>query len=185
MKESLADPLAAATRRARQRIDQDRRRYPRILGPVFETLADRLFEPGFKAEAAADPAVCRRFRIAVGVTPRAYADRQLLDTALELVQETTLPILEIAAALGFDDPELFCKWFRWRTGEAPTTMRRPVSDPPPGRSPAAPAGETAGKPWTDRHWRKAAAWAESPERGAAMIRQIRELYPALDDQPTS
>jgi len=180
MNKSLTDPLAAARRRARQRIDQDRRRYPRILGPVFEALADGLFEPGFKAEAAADPAVCRRFRLAVGVTPRAYADRQLLDTALELVQETTLPILEIAAALGFDDPELFGKWFRWRTGEAPTTMRRTGSDLP-GRSPATPADETAGKPWTDKHWRKAAAWDESPERGAAMIRQIRELYPGLDD----
>lgn len=184
MKESLADPLAAATRRARQRIDHDRRRYPPILGPVFEALADRLFEPGFKAEEAADPAVCRRFRLAVGVTPRVYADRQLLDTALELVRETTLPILEVAAALGFDDPELFAKWFRWRTGESPTTMRGPVSDPP-GPSPATPADETTGKPWTDRHWRKAAAWAESPERGAAMIRKIRELYPALDDRPTS
>lgn len=176
------DPLAAAKRLARQRIDDERRRYPDDLGPVFEALATGLFKPGFNAKAVVpDPAARRRFRLAVGVTPRAYCDRQLLATALKLVRETTIPILEIAPGLGFDDPELFAKWFKWRAGEAPTTMRPPNGDPPVDAQP--PVESTADEPWTTREYLKAAAWDVSPERGAALIRKIRELYPALDDQP--
>jgi len=171
-------PLAAAKDRARQRIDHDRQRYPESLGPVLAAIAANLFTPGWKAEAAVEPAAWRRFRVALGITPGAYRDRQVLETALELVRESTLPILEIAAGLGFDDPELFTKWFKWRTGEAPTTMR---SGDEPDTGP--PAGQTTD--WQDRDWRKAAAWDESPQRGAAMIRKIRELYPALDHHPPS
>lgn len=187
--DELPEPLAAARREARQRIDDDRRRHPQDLGPIFEALAAGLFEPGFNAEEAVpDPAAQRRFRIVVGVTPRAYRDRQLLKAALDLVRNTTLPILKIAAGLGFVDPVLFAKWFKWRTGVAPTTMRpaevRLAGDDPPAPSP--PAAESAGdEDWTDQECRQAAAWYVSPERGADLIRMARELYPALDDPPLS
>lgn len=179
------DILAAVRRQARQRIDDDRQRYPEDLGPVFEILAARLFEPGFYAKAAVpDQTARRRFRLAVGLTPRAYRDRQLLEAALELVRETTLTVRDIAAGLGFDDPELFTKWFRRRTGEAPTTLR-PTAGGPPDQISTPPDAETVeDEPWTDRECRKAAAWAVGPRRGATLIRIIRELYPALD-RPTT
>lgn len=180
------DPLAAARRRARQRIDDERRRHPEDLRPVFEALAARLFEPGFNPKTAVpDRAARGQFRLTVGVTLRAYCDRQLLDAALKLVRETTLPILEIAAGLGFEDPELFAKWFRWRTGKAPTSMRPATGeqrDPP--KSPAPPvAGGSSEEPWTVPEYRQAAAWDMSPELGAVLIREVRELYPELDDPP--
>lgn len=182
------DPLAVARRRARQRIDDDRRRYPEDLSPVFEAVAARLFEPGFNVKAVVpDPAAWRRFRLRVGVTPQVYRDRQLLETALELVRQTTLPVLEIAAGLGFADPQLFTKWFKWRTGEAPAAMRPADGHPPaPAQSPMPPPAETPGeKPWAVRECRQAAAWAVSPGRGAELIRKFHELYPALADQPLS
>jgi len=176
------DPLDAARRRARQRIDDDRRRFPEDLGPVFAAVAARLFEPGFNAKAEVpDLAAWRRFRLRVGVTLQVYCDRRLLETALELVQKTTLPIMEIAAGLGFDEPELFTKWFKWRTGEAPAAMRPTNGLPPAPTQPAAATPDD--KPWTVRECRQAAAWDVSPGRGAELIRKLYELYPALVDQP--
>lgn len=183
-----ADPLAAARRRARQRIEDDRRRSPEALRPVFEALSARLFEPGFNAKTVApEAAIRRRFRLEVGPSLRVYRDRRLLEAALELVRKTALPVVEIAAGLGFDDPELFSKWFKRRTGESPVAMRSPSGPQlPPAASPAPPAAEpTGGASWTVRECRQAAAWDVSPERGAALAEKIRELYPALADPPRS
>lgn len=184
--DALPVPVATARRQARQRLREDRRRYPENLGPIFDVLAARLFEPGFNAKTVIpDRAARRRFRLAVGVTLRTYRDRQLLRVALELVRETALPILEIAAGLGFDDPELFRKWFQWRTGKAPMAMRSPEGEAP-DHDPDPPADATGDEvPWTDRECRQAAAWDVSPRRGAELCRKIRELYPEVDDPPLS
>lgn len=179
--------LTAAKRRARQRMDDDRRRYPEDLGPVFEALAASLFKPDFNAKSAVpDPVARGRFRIEVGVSPRAYRDRYLLETALETIQRTSLPILEIAAGLGFAEPELFRKWFQWRTGEAPLTMRSQAAGSPARAAGSPPRSAVANgdQAWSTRECRRAAAWDVSRERGVVLIEEIRALYPAIADRST-
>jgi AraC-like DNA-binding protein len=46
-----------------------------------------------------------------------------MSTALTLIQTSTLPILEVAAAVGYDSPSRFAVRFRQRFGMAPTAIR--------------------------------------------------------------
>lgn len=179
-----ADPLTAAKRRARRRIEEDRRCYPEDLRPVFETLSARLFEPGFDANSAApSPALRQRFRLEVGATLRAYRDRQLLDTAMDLVRGSELPIAEIAAALGFADLVSFRKWFKWRTGKAPQTLRTVRRDEGAAASEAAPVADEVFPGWSMPQIRLALLGGVSRERAADLIRKIRESYPQVEQQP--
>jgi len=179
-----ANPLSAAKRRARRRIDEDRRRHPEDLKPVFEALAARLFEPGFDANLAAlNPAARLRFRLKVGATLRAYRDRQLLDTAMDLVCGSELLLAEIAEALGFGDLVSFRKWFKWRTGEAPQALRTGRRDGSAAASQVAPAADEVFPGWSMPQIRLALLGGVSRERAADLMRQIREAYPHLDSQP--
>ena len=50
-------------------------------------------------------------------------ERLLLEARRKLVYTAT-PVSQLAYALGFNDPAYFCRFFRNRTGMAPTTFRR-------------------------------------------------------------
>ena len=68
-----------------------------------------------------------QFRWETGCTP---AERLLvtrLDRAEDLLRETSLPIAEIALAVGFSDQSALTRSFRRRRGTTPAAVRRSYS----------------------------------------------------------
>ena len=47
-----------------------------------------------------------------------------MDTAAQLLQESDLPVAEIAHRVGYEDPSRFAAAFRRHTGRRPTELRR-------------------------------------------------------------
>jgi LacI family transcriptional regulator len=70
----------------------------------------------------------RRFRKALGRTPHAEIRRVQLEHARRLLQETALPLREIAAESGFTRANYFIRVFREAMGVTPTEYRRQVQD---------------------------------------------------------
>src|SRR5690606_23542160 len=61
---------------------------------------------------------------ALGVTPIELAQSQRLALAKHLLQETALPLTEIAFASGFGSVRRFNTLFRQRFGQPPSALRR-------------------------------------------------------------
>lgn len=126
---------------------------------------------------------------ALGAHPEDYRDQRLVDSATYLVRHCDLTVAEIAGALGFTEPELFTKWFRARTREAPTKMRAAAREAA-GRE-AAPEAPTApdaaadeGEPWfTIRNWRRIMLGLAPREWALALLSFLLEAYPDAFDEP--
>lgn len=63
------------------------------------------------------------FRDQLGVAPMRWLERLRIDRAREQLVMTGRPIAEIAAAVGFDDPDWFARVFKRRTGATPRAFR--------------------------------------------------------------
>jgi len=74
----------------------------------------------------------RQFRQRTGLAPNAYLTRIRLQTASQLLQQSTLPVKEIAGRVGLPDEAYFSRLFKKATGVSPMHYR----SNPPGRSPA-------------------------------------------------
>lgn len=74
----------------------------------------------------------RAFRRATGTTPYQYVLSRRIERARELIGGTTLPLGEIARAVGFGDATQLTRAFRNRLGIAPSHLRR---RPGAGRDP--------------------------------------------------
>jgi LacI family transcriptional regulator len=73
--------------------------------------------------------ICRktlelRFEKLLGRTPKAEISRHRVDVARSLLEETDLPIPEVARNAGFISPRIFSSFFRSRVGVLPTQYRR-------------------------------------------------------------
>jgi AraC family transcriptional regulator of arabinose operon len=68
------------------------------------------------------------FREQVGLAPRAYVERQRLNTAGQLLKLTNRSVRSIAADVGFDDPLYFSTRFRRLMGDSPTEYRAGPSE---------------------------------------------------------
>lgn len=66
----------------------------------------------------------RQFKQSLGVTPHRYLMRRRLDRARELLEETELPLSEIALATGFADQGHLTRQFRHASGMTPRSYRR-------------------------------------------------------------
>jgi len=66
----------------------------------------------------------RRFREAVGVAPAHYRLRHRLDAARHLLRQTSLPVADIAASLGFTDEAHLARHFRNHVGVTAGQYRR-------------------------------------------------------------
>lgn len=64
-----------------------------------------------------------RFREQMGVAPMRYLERLRIDRAREQLAMSGRSITEIAAAVGFADPDWFARVFKRRTGAAPRAFR--------------------------------------------------------------
>ena len=65
----------------------------------------------------------------VGVGPIAYVNRRRVQRAKELLLLTTLPIQQVAAMVGFDNPFYFSRQFRQLEGVSPTAYRQACARP--------------------------------------------------------
>jgi len=71
----------------------------------------------------------RCFKAAMGVPFVAYRNRLRLAAAARLLEETDQPVLEAAAACGFENISYFNRCFRARYGMAPRAYRRSAQKP--------------------------------------------------------
>ncbi len=72
--------------------------------------------------------LCRVFRRVTGQTIHAYLQQLRLRAALDLLQATMLPLVEIALAVGFSHQSHFTEAFRKSYGEPPGRLRRAFAD---------------------------------------------------------
>ena len=59
----------------------------------------------------------------IGMTPRKYLEKRVLESAKELLQTTGLSVKEIGFKLGFTSASHFCFWFRKRAGVYPLDFK--------------------------------------------------------------
>lgn len=65
----------------------------------------------------------RRFKAVLGTTPHAHLRKLRMERVRELLVSTSLPVGEIAAATGFENPEYLSAMFRRECGESPREYR--------------------------------------------------------------
>lgn len=73
------------------------------------------------------------FKALYGVPVASYLRALRMDTAAQLLQQSDLPVAEIAHRVGYEDPSRFAAAFRRHTGRRPTELRRvacPTVDKP-------------------------------------------------------
>lgn len=105
------------------------RRPPRHVETACEILHDRFLDPPRIADIARDTDVTasrltRSFRQHLGCTPGEYARRLRVDRARRLIEETTLPLAEVAEAAGFADQSHLTRVFKRAVGLTPARYRR-------------------------------------------------------------
>jgi AraC-like DNA-binding protein len=66
----------------------------------------------------------RKFKLAVGESPHAYAVRRRLERACYLMMTSAEPLSEIALSVGFSDQAHLCRLFRKAFGQSPANWRR-------------------------------------------------------------
>lgn len=73
--------------------------------------------------------VIKLFKRRFGQTPHAYATSRKIRLACSLLAQTRLTVTEIAARLGYDDPQYFSHVFRRLAGKSPSVYRQEASQP--------------------------------------------------------
>jgi LacI family transcriptional regulator len=76
-----------------------------------------------RAVPMARTALERRFKAVLGTTPHAHLRKLRMERVRELLVSTSLPVGEIAAATGFENPEYLSAMFRRECGESPREFR--------------------------------------------------------------
>lgn len=69
----------------------------------------------------------RLFRQAYGVSPYQYIQSLRMERATHLLKDASLPVQDIADALGFDNSNSFSRLFRQRTGMYPSQYRTAIN----------------------------------------------------------
>jgi LacI family transcriptional regulator len=76
-----------------------------------------------RAVPMARTALERRFKAALGTTPHAHLSMLRMERVEELLVGTTLPVGEVVAATGFENPEYLSAMFRRECGLSPREFR--------------------------------------------------------------
>ena len=66
---------------------------------------------------------CRFFKKSFRSTPISYLNRFRINRSMALLKETSLPVIDIAIAVGFDSSNYFAISFRKATGMTPSQYR--------------------------------------------------------------
>jgi len=129
--QSLAGPIAQHVRDFYSRPAAQRRVQglsPARLARALEHLENHLAEP-CSIEELADLVhlspfhFCRMFRRSTGRSPHAFLTDRRIARARHLLEDTDLPIVEIARRVGFGTQSHFTTTFRQATGSAPGAYR--------------------------------------------------------------
>jgi AraC family transcriptional regulator len=67
---------------------------------------------------------CRAFRQSMGLPPHRWQLARRVDKARDLLTGTTLPVIEVAAQVGYSDPNQLARVFRKHLGVSPSRYRR-------------------------------------------------------------
>jgi AraC-like DNA-binding protein len=65
----------------------------------------------------------RLFKLATGESPHAYLTRRRVERAKELLADSSLPLVHVASAVGFQTQGHFTEVFRRHTGTTPRRFR--------------------------------------------------------------
>ncbi len=103
-------------------------RHPKVIR-VIQVMEQTLQTPLAMAELAAsvglsERSLLRRFREALGVSPREYYRELRLDAGRRLLENGDLSITDVALACGFDSRGAFTRAFREAFGRPPSEHRR-------------------------------------------------------------
>lgn len=102
----------------------------RCLELMHARLAEDLSLDELAVEARLSPFhFARMFKQSFGVPPRAYLTRLRLEKACELLEQTDIPITEIALEVGYSSNQVLARVFAKHRGLSPSDYRRAVRDP--------------------------------------------------------
>lgn len=68
--------------------------------------------------------LCRAFKASVGVPPHRFQIRLRIERAQVLLSQTLASVIDVAAAVGYDDPNQLARVFRKEVGASPTAYRQ-------------------------------------------------------------
>mgnify|MGYP000398042392 CR=1 FL=1 len=100
----------------------------------LELMRERLSEDISLDELAAEARLsafhfARMFRQSIGVPPRVYLTRLRVEKACELLEQTDLPITEIATEVGYSSSQVLARVFLKHMHLSPSDYRKAVRDP--------------------------------------------------------
>jgi AraC family transcriptional regulator len=99
-------------------------RLQRAISMAEDKFAENLSLEQLASEAAMSPFhFARSFKRATGLPPHKFLASKRIDRAKELLKTTTLPIMEIAFRVGYEDVSHFTDLFRRMTGGTPGEFR--------------------------------------------------------------
>ena len=95
-----------------------------------ERLSEDISLDDLAAEARLSPFhFARMFKQSVGVPPRVYLTQLRMEKACQLLEQTDLPVTEIALELGYSSNQVLARVFSKYQRMSPTDYRRAVQDP--------------------------------------------------------
>jgi AraC family transcriptional regulator len=102
---------------------------PRVLGRAIERLRSDSDADVSLAALASDAGLsrfhfCRAFKESTGLSPHAWLRQHRLEQAMNMLRDTDVSVVSVAAALGYSSQTAFAAAFRKLTGETPSDWRR-------------------------------------------------------------
>jgi AraC family transcriptional regulator len=102
---------------------------PKVLGRAIERLRSDSNADLSLAALAADAGLsrfhfCRAFKESTGLSPHAWLRQHRLEQAKNMLRDTDVSVVSVAAALGYSSQTAFAAAFRKLTGETPSNWRR-------------------------------------------------------------
>jgi AraC family transcriptional regulator len=102
---------------------------PRVLARAIERLRSDSDTDVSLAALAEDAGLsrfhfCRAFKESTGLSPHAWLRQHRLEQAMNMLRDTDVSVVQVAAALGYSSQTAFAAAFRKLTGETPSDWRR-------------------------------------------------------------
>ena len=102
---------------------------PRVLRRAIERLRSDRDTDVSLAALASDAGLsrfhfCRAFKESTGLSPHAWLRQRRLEQAMNMLRDTEVSVVSVAAALGYSSQTAFAAAFRKLTGEAPSDWRK-------------------------------------------------------------
>ncbi len=163
--------LNAAARETLLRVHEDFQRAPQKLKPLVAYLEAHLFDPDLnvnllkRACGVRDNSMPMQFRKALGDSPRNYIAACRFEIATKLLQESDIPVWQIADLLGFSSLQAFSRAFAEWAGQRPTRFRKVQ---PPQASPVELSRTDV--------LRKALLGGLEPDQAQSLLQCLHDIY---------